>query len=60
MLVGYMNLLSVTRDKKVANISSMHAPMDEMSLLPSILDMALVSSSLSTLGVLKAYMNLFM
>ncbi|MBA0664518.1 hypothetical protein Goklo_004502 [Gossypium klotzschianum] len=59
MLVGYMNLLSVTRDKKVANISSMHAPMDEMSLLPSILDMALVSS-LSTLGVLKAYMNLFM
>ncbi|MBA0788621.1 hypothetical protein Gotri_026608 [Gossypium trilobum] len=30
-----------------------------MSLLPSILDMALVSS-LSTLGVLKAYMNLFM
>ncbi|MBA0841051.1 hypothetical protein Goarm_003569 [Gossypium armourianum] len=24
-----MNLLSVTRDKKVANISSMHAPMDE-------------------------------
>ncbi|MBA0788622.1 hypothetical protein Gotri_026609 [Gossypium trilobum] len=57
MLVGYMNLLSVTKDKKVANISSMHAPMDEMSLLPSILDMALVSS-LSTLGVLKAYMNL--
>ncbi|MBA0664519.1 hypothetical protein Goklo_004502 [Gossypium klotzschianum] len=55
MLVGYMNLLSVTRDKKVANISSMHAPMDEMSLLPSILDMAL---GLSTLGVLKAYMNL--
>ncbi|MBA0664530.1 hypothetical protein Goklo_004509 [Gossypium klotzschianum] len=24
-----MNLLSITRDKKVANISSMHAPMDE-------------------------------
>ncbi|MBA0841049.1 hypothetical protein Goarm_003567 [Gossypium armourianum] len=46
-----MNLLSVTRDKKVANISSMHAPMDEMSLLPSIL-------GLSTLGVFKAYMNL--
>ncbi|MBA0570614.1 hypothetical protein Golob_004236 [Gossypium lobatum] len=37
MLVGYMNLLSVTRDKKVANIYSMHAPMDVMSLLPSIL-----------------------
>ncbi|MBA0725117.1 hypothetical protein Golax_021725 [Gossypium laxum] len=24
-----MNLLSITRDKKVANISLMHAPMDE-------------------------------
>ncbi|MBA0787486.1 hypothetical protein Gotri_025029 [Gossypium trilobum] len=29
MLVGYMNLLSIMRDKKVANISSMHGPMDE-------------------------------
>ncbi|MBA0729644.1 hypothetical protein Gohar_019687 [Gossypium harknessii] len=28
MLVGYMNLLSVTRDKKVANTSSMHALKD--------------------------------
>ncbi|MFQ6664638.1 hypothetical protein Gotur_031687 [Gossypium turneri] len=24
-----MNFLSITRDKKVANISSVHAPMDE-------------------------------
>ncbi|MBA0725093.1 hypothetical protein Golax_021708 [Gossypium laxum] len=24
-----MNLLSITRDKKVTNISSMHSPMDE-------------------------------
>ncbi|MBA0636137.1 hypothetical protein Godav_026033 [Gossypium davidsonii] len=29
MFVGYMNLLPMTRDKKFANISSMHAPMDE-------------------------------
>ncbi|MBA0780060.1 hypothetical protein Gotri_004203 [Gossypium trilobum] len=27
MLAGYKNLLPVTRDSKVANISSMHAPM---------------------------------
>ncbi|MBA0672855.1 hypothetical protein Goklo_007418 [Gossypium klotzschianum] len=29
MLAGYKNLLPVTRDSKVANISSMHAPMHE-------------------------------
>ncbi|MBA0628835.1 hypothetical protein Godav_023480 [Gossypium davidsonii] len=55
-----MNLLSITRDKKVTNISSMHSPMDEDVRFTFILDTALVSSSLSTLGVLKAYMNLFM
>ncbi|MBA0780056.1 hypothetical protein Gotri_004199 [Gossypium trilobum] len=28
-LIEFLNLLSVTRDKNIANISSMHAPMDE-------------------------------
>ncbi|MBA0670618.1 hypothetical protein Goklo_024133 [Gossypium klotzschianum] len=57
MFVGYMNLLPMTRDKKFANISSMHAPMDED--VPFAFPLR-YGPSLSILGGLKAYMNLFM
>ncbi|MBA0777965.1 hypothetical protein Gotri_005909, partial [Gossypium trilobum] len=43
--VEFNNLISITRDKKIAAISSIQAPMDDDVPLPFTLDMALISNS---------------